>query len=76
VPYTRVEMTVIKGKELTQLCKWRVYGKTEREDKRECSRRVLMAGQRRMEKVLLHDPMVNTSMADDDPSPGGGMPYT
>jgi len=36
-----------------------------------------MAGQKRMmEKVLLCDPMVDTSMADDDASPGGGMPYT
>jgi len=32
----RVEMTIIKGKELTQLCKWRVHGKAEREDKGEC----------------------------------------
>lgn len=73
----RGEMTVIKGKEMTQLYKRRVYGKTEREDKVECGRRVLMAGQRRMEKVLLCDPMVDTSMADDDDaSPGGGMPYT
>jgi len=55
---------------------WRVYGKTDRRDKVECARRVLMAGQRTMEKVLLHDPMVDTSMADDDASPGGGMPYT
>jgi len=35
-----------------------------------------MAGQIRMEKVLLHDTMVNISMADDDASLGGGMPYT
>ena len=71
----RVEMTVIKGKELTKLFKWTVYGKTERRDKVECARRVLMAGQRRMGKML-RDPMVDTSMADDDVSPGGGMPYT
>jgi len=69
-------MTVIKGKELTKLFKWTVYGKTERRDKVECARRVLMAGQRRMEKVLLCDPMVDTSMADDDASSRGGMPYT
>jgi hypothetical protein len=42
----------------------------------ECARRVLMAGQRMMEKVLLHDPMVDVSMPDDDASPAGGMPYT